>query len=376
MDTRLISALAIVAALTACLTVVLVAIKLTHRGVQRWRGVRSAHYVAAVGEIVSRRMIPSNPPVAWTSDPQFHDAVIDYKLLLSGDDRRFVDGLVDRLEIADHLITRAKRRFPASSRLRAVSSLVSLAEGRHLEDLRALLADRNPHVRVNTVRALARLGDAESVPTVLDLATRAEPWEAARMADSLVEMGQPAVAPLRAWVEQEANRPGGSVEVVALAARLLGLIGDPDAEPTLICLLASSQVDWRVAAASALEHAGSDSAIEPLRRALADDEWQVRARAATALSAMAHPGVASEVAQLLTDENWWVRQNSASALDSIPGGQAMLIAALDGPDRFAADAALNQLTMSGAFGEATERLRNGAGTEADRSLLAKATKAQ
>lgn len=371
MDARFITALAFAAAVTAGLVVLLVAIKLAHRQVERYRGVRSAHYVAAVGEMVSRGMLPTDPPPAWSDDPYFHDAVADYKLLLTGADRRFVDQLVDRLGIADNLMARAKRRFPAASRLRALSSLVNLAGTRHSEDLRSLLADRNSHVRVNAVRALARLGDVASVPRVLELATRIKPWEAARMADALVQMGAVAVEPLRQWVEQEANRPHASVEVVALAARLLGLIGDTGAEPTLVTLLTSNQPDWRVAAASALEHTGSEAAVEPLRRALRDHEWRVRARAATALSGMADPRVAGDVARLLTDEVWWVRQNAATALGSIPGGRALLVAALDGPDRYAADAALNQLTISGAFGEATVRVANGAGTDADRLLLAK-----
>jgi HEAT repeat protein len=49
------------------------------------------------------------------------------------------------------------------------------------------------------------------------------------------------------------------------------------------------------------------------------------------------------VVALLSDTEWWVRQNAAETLGEIPGGVAHLLEALDSPDKFAADSALNQL---------------------------------
>src|SRR5690606_3807109 len=120
--------------------------------------------------------------------------------------------------------------------------------------------------------------------------------------------------------------------VVTIAARLLGLIGDPAAEPTLISLLGSTRVEWRFTAASALEHAGGAASLQPLRVALHDDDWRVRARAVVALGALADPSVVDEIAQLLTDEQWWVRQHAAESLARMPGGVERLFAELDSPD--------------------------------------------
>jgi HEAT repeat protein len=162
-------------------------------------------------------------------------------------------------------------------------------------------------------------------------------------------MGGPAVPAVVDWVEHERMKDAPNIGVVGLAARLLGLIGSTEAEPTLLALLQSAVPDWRIAAASALEHAGTEVAVEPLRVALHDDDWRVRARAVVALGASADPTVLDEVAQLLTDGQWWVRQNAATALSKLPGGNDRLQACLDSPDPYAADAALNQLTASGAF---------------------------
>ena len=351
MDATIVSILAVTAGLTASLVVILAVVKLFHREIERYRGIRAAYYTSAVGELLSRGVLPNRPRQGWAEDPLFHDAVADYRLMVTGADRRFVDSLVEKLGIGEILATRARRRFPRSTRLRAVSSLVDLATPAHTAALQTMIDDPNPHVRVHAVRGLARVGDTGAISHILDIATRVKPWEAARTADALVEMGADAVEPVINWVVGERSKARPSVEVVALSARLLGLIGDERAEPVLIALLGSDRPDWRVAAASALEHAGTDMSVEALRVAIHDDDWRVRARAVVALGAMADDSAVAEIAQLLTDGQWWVRQNAAGALTHLPGGTDRLMAALEGSDHFAADAALNQLTISGALSE-------------------------
>lgn len=351
MHPTIVSILAVTAGLTASLVILLAGVKLFHREIERYRGMRIAYYTSAVGEMLSRKVLPSGPRKGWAGDSLFHDAVADYRLMVLGEDRRFIDSLVDKLGIGDILVTRARRRFPRSTRLRALSSLVDLATPAHTAALHTMIDDPNPHVRVHAVRGLARVGDTGAIPHILDIATRVRPWEAARTADALVEMGPAAVEPVINWVEHEQAKAYPSVDVVALAGRLLGLIGDERAEPVLITLLGSDRPDWRVAAASALEQAGTDTSVEPLRVALRDHDWRVRARAVVALGAMAADVAVEEIAQLLTDRQWWVRQNAAGALTRLPGGTDRLVAALAGSDEFAADTALTQLTISGAFSE-------------------------
>lgn len=371
MNSALVSTLAITAGTSIALATSVTIMKFVHRAVLRRRGVRTAHYTAAVGEMVSRRMLPTTPPRGWAEDHYFHRVLSDYRNVLSGEDRAFVDRLTDVLGVPEVLVARSRSRLSLSGRLRALSSLVDLADSRHIAYLRDLLNEDDRHVRVNVVKGLARLGDAASIDRILDLAERSRPWEAARMADALAGMGSVAVEPISRWISAARAREeaGG---VVALGARVLGLIGDPEAEDLLIELLGSDRPEWRLAAASALQHTGSDKAVEPLLTALTDTDWMVRARAAVALGAMADSVVGPTVARLLTDEVWWVRQNAAEALLALPGGTDQLVIALDSPDRFAVDAALNQLTLSGVLGEAADRVARGAGTDRDQRLVAKA----
>jgi HEAT repeat protein len=333
----------VLAASTVIAAISLVSVKVAHRIIINGRGVRTARYIAAVGEMIGRRYIPSTKPKRWRNDPVFHDILIDYRRLVEGDDGRFIDRMVEEFGVVDALIPRIRRIFPQSSRLQAVSTLVELADRSAAPFLRSLLDDRNDHVRTHAAHGLARIDDLSSVPLILDLSTRVRSWEAARLTDSLIAFGPQAVPLITEWVVDEIESPRPSVEAVSQASRVLGLIGDLEAEPLLIRLTSSAQMEWRLAAVSALGRVGTDAARGAMLGALADSAWEVRARAVRSLAALADETVGSAVAELLTDPEWWVRQNAAETLAEIPGGVAHLLAALDSPDKFAADSALNQL---------------------------------
>src|SRR5690606_15029679 len=100
--------------------------------------------------------------------------------------------------------------------------------------------------------------------------------------------------------------------------------------------------------------------------------WRVRARAVIALGNVGDAGAARSIAGLLYDNNWWVRQNAATALANVPGGTEFLLAAAEGHDPYAADAALHQLATSGVLAAAAKRLVTGAATTRDRRLASMA----
>ena len=328
---------------TAIAAVFLLSVKVAHRIILNSHGMRTAQYVAAIAEMIGRRYIPTRIPRTWRTDPVFHNVLIDYRRLVEGDDGRFIDRMVEEFGIVDGLIPRIRLIFPQTVRLQAVATLVELADGSAAPFLRSLLDDRNVYVRTHAAHGLARIHDLASVPLILGLSTRVRPWEAARLTDSLVAFGTDAVPLIAEWVSDEVASPRPSVEAVAQSARVLGLIGGNEAEPLLIGLLASPHLEWRIAAASALGRVGTDNARTALLVALGDDGWEVRARAVRALATLADETVGTAVVTLLSDREWWVRQNAAETLGEIPGGVAHLVAALDSPDGFAADSALNQL---------------------------------
>lgn len=348
---------------------VLVVVKLVHRSYGRWRGVRSAQYVAAVGELISRSILPERPHPAWRDDALFHDALVNYRLSLVGSERGFVDELVEHLGILDVLRSRMRRRHSTNHRLQAVSTFVDLATESCIPDLRQLLADPNAHIAIHAAKGLSRLRDTESVGAILDRAAVAPSWHAARLADALTGFGYEVGPPVRDWMILEIGADEPPVATISLAIRVLGQVSDVEAEGLLLELLASDFREWRVAAASALGHVGGDGAVLGLINALDDESWPVRARATTALGQLAAPTAVNHLRPLLSDSMWWVRQNSAEAIGRLPGGTQVLVDALRSDDPYAADAALYQLTMRGEIAAALERVRTGSGTELDAELL-------
>lgn len=320
----------------------LLTVKLLHRMILNGRGVRSARYIGALGEMISRQMLPRRIPRQWSRDPLFHDAVIEYRHLVSGDERDFIDRLIAEAEIVSVLQRRIRWRWPRAYRLRAIAALVEVASEKHAPYLRALLSDGNDYVRSHAAHGLARLGDVASVTLILDLSCRVRPWEAARLADAMASFGRSAVTPICEWVLARWDDPTAE-HAIAQSARVLGLLGEPASETTLIEMLGNDRTEWRIAAASALGRLASDTSRAPLVKALLDVSWEVRARAVRALGSLADGSVAPAVTGLLSDSQWWVRQNAAETLGDLPGGVEALRKALDSDDRFAADAARNRL---------------------------------
>ena len=253
-----------------------------------------------------------------------------------------------------------------------MATFVDLATDTSIPVLRSLLGNRNQYVALHAAKGLSRLDDLESVPNILDQVKEASEWHSARLADALMGFGLPAGPAVRTWIRHEMSEDDPSVDTVSLAARILGRIGDTEAEPLLLELLGSTEPEWRVAAASALGRSGGRDAVIALEKALEDEYWPVRARAAAGLGRLADPTSSWKLAPLLTDPVWWVRQNTAKAIGSLPGGRLELIRALGGSDAYAADAALHQLTMLGAVKEAADRYGSGTATVTDLDLLSHA----
>ena len=333
----------LMAAATLLAALGLVSVKLAHRIILQGRGVRSARYIAALGEMIALKLIPQRIPRQWARDYLFHEAIIDYRRLLAGDEGEFVDELILAVGLIPYLKQRSRWRWLRATRLRAIAAYVELAGNEEIPYLRSLLTDRSDFVRSHAAHGLGRLGDLHSVPLILDLCTRVKAWEAARLADALALFGRGAVRPICRWILVNWVNPRGAVQAVAQAARVLGLIADIEAETTLIELLESDHLEWRIAAASALGRIASDTSRAALLTALHDESWEVRARSVRALANLADGSVAPIVSGLLSDSQWWVRQNAAETLGELPGGIEELTKALDSADPFAADAARNQL---------------------------------
>ena len=276
----------VLAVATVVAAVALLSVKIAHRTMLSGRGVRSARYIGALGEMIARKMLPRRIPKQWARDPLFHDAVIEYRHLLAGDEREFVDRLINEVGIVPVLQKRIRWRFPRVVRLRAIASLVEVAGPEDAPYLRRLLGDQNDYVRAHAAHGLVRLGDIASVPLILDLLCRVRPWEGARLADAMASFDRAAVKPICEWILLHWDDPEAA-EAISQAARVLGLLGEGEAETTLIEMMESDKTEWRIAAASALGRLASDNSRASLLRALLDVSWEVRARAVRALASLA-----------------------------------------------------------------------------------------
>ncbi len=350
------------------LSIVAFVVKVIHHFVLRRRGLRRALYVHAVGEIIAHGAIPWEKVSGWTRDPVFREVVFEYVGTVGGKERTHLNDLIDVLGLREFLV-RDTRSIWTRKRLRAVAQLAHLAEPALELLFVERLRDRVPEVRLHAAKGLARCGNPDVVPRLLDMTETESPWMVARLSDILVAFGSDAVPYIVDWV-REAPPQGHRPEALETAARTLGGIGDRSACPVLVELLDASDPMVRTAAAGALGRAGTPDAVEPLIDALRhDDDWRVRAKAASSLGELSDPRATGPLAEALRDPAWRVRQDAAAALVSVPNGIHALIEAVTGTDPFARDAALYQLGISGVIDRARRRIESGEDAEDDRYLL-------
>lgn len=138
------------------------------------------------------------------------------------------------------------------------------------------LGDGTRDARTAAARSLGRLGAVAAVePVVHALAEKTIPRAVASQA--LLDLGQPALPSLRGLLET------GDAPTRAIAAELLGLIGDVGDVVSLTSALHDASAEVRAKAARALGRVGASAAAATLRAALDDRVPFVRVAAAFAL---------------------------------------------------------------------------------------------
>lgn len=351
----LLDVLIVVATTTVILSVSLFSVKILHRNHIRAEGVRRAHYIGAIGEIVAHNSVPVSEIAGWQDDPVFFEVLVDFLDIVTGDERLTLERLVTKLDLRSKLANDLERARLPSERLRALSNLVELADLSLLGLFTLHLTDSVAEVRFQAARGLARIGDPGSVEAILDLMESEDSWVAARIGDVLVEFGVPAVPSLVRYMLLSDHDTRRDPNMLRQVVRSAGLIGDLGAEQALIVMLESPEPLIRAGAASALSGAGTSASVPALIRALGDSEWVVRARAADALGNFPDERAVEPLGKALQDETWWVRQDAAKALASHPAGERRLVEALSEGDPFARDTALSQLGLAARESNAQSR---------------------
>lgn len=357
------------AVLSVVLAVVLFLIKLYHWHYTRIVGVRRAHYIAAVGEIVARG-IPSEYESGWAKDPLFHDVLLQYVDVVAGEERAHLESLISAIDLRYRLVVQLKSARAESRRMAAASYLAVVATPEIEWALVEALDSHNSEIRIQAAGGLATIKSEKAIPQLVHMLLTDNPWVAARIADQLVAYGSVAVPFLMENVRDEHDGHLVDHRILAVVVRILGMIGDLRAAPAIGPLIDHPMRDVRVAAAAALGKTGTPASIPVLIEALADSDWQVRAAAATALASFSDPAATEPVASLLRDRSWWVRQNAAAALMEILGGMDALIEALEGDDAYARDAALQQLGLNGTIRAAQAAVTKGQATAEQERLVA------
>lgn len=349
--------LVIVGGFTATVAVWLFVTKAIRQLKWRFDEFRRASYIGAISEIATRSGYPLDTLRAWAPDMVFLETLLDFLRFVQGTERANLLRLARDLGIVERFTDDLAHGRSRQRRVAAAEALGELGDASTVDVLLSALDDRVPEVRLQAADALARIGDPRCVRPLVELLAKEEDWGASRIADSLVRLGSDAVDDLARYL----MLPDGKVATRhrPLIVRVLGVIGDVRAEPALLASLDCRDDEVRIRAAAALATAGGPRGIPALIRALHDELWEVRSQAAKSLGVQMDFEAVGPLRVALRDPSWWVRRNAAQALGRIPGGVRALVDALDDEDRFARDAAVEELMHAGVVRRAVENIKAG-----------------
>lgn len=279
--------------------------------------------------------------------------------------------IVVRLEEANKKL---QEQVEALEKELAEKTMTLLGEAAEKRDQKALLEAMNseyPEVRVSAAKALSRLHNPDTVPSLIKALTDHEEKVRAAAAKALGELGdESAVRPLlhalkdkSALVKENAARAlanfkktevveslvdlltGSASQVVRAAAEALGQIGSVEAVEPLSKLLNSDEPKTREVAAIALGKIKDPSAVAPLINSLKDPEERVRWYAADSLGSIGSSEGIEPLIELLSKDSPRVRESAAIALGQIGDEKAIepLVQAMEDPDKRVAEQAADAL---------------------------------
>jgi HEAT repeat protein len=353
--------------INAALIGALIVLKAIHRRRDRNAAARRAAY----GRVLSRHIAFENctDPITekMVSDPAFIDALVDVRNALSGEDEGALRGIVNRHGMTEHQVARLKARFPLGRRLRAAVILAELGDASGAIALMDHLDDREPEIRIQAARGLARMRWTPAIDTMVARFGSETPWVRSRLADSLAAFGRQATWPLIAYIR--VNQEFDNVAPAA-AIRALGVIGDDQAvQPLIEILHGAGDPEIELACIETLGALANPYAVPVLRRTARSQDWRIRAKSMSALAEIGDPRSVDILTSGLSDQEWWVRRNAAAGLIRVKGGIDSLYEAIVGENRHAADAAAEALTDAGELADARKRERTGVAEGRDRALL-------
>jgi HEAT repeat protein len=350
-------ALLVIFSVNAGLVAVLVILKIVHRRRTRLHDIRRRRYLGLLSRHLSYENCTDPITEAMADDPAFLDALIDMQNAITGDEVATLSRIVNRHGVIERQVRHLDSSLLLGRRLRAAVALAEIGDDTVADALMRHLDDREPEIRIQCARGLGRIRWTPAIDQIVAQFGGEDPWVRARFSDTLVGFGTSATWPLLAYIRInhpfEANGP-------ALALRTIAQIQDDEAVGPLIQILdKATDLDVRLATIEALGELASPEALSPLSEFLESDDWELRAKSATALGGLGDHHAIAWLMGALRDENWWVRRSAAAALAHLPAGMDALYEALDGEDRYAADAAAEALTDAGELVSARRRIETG-----------------
>ncbi len=355
------------------LVLLLLAIGLGLRIVTVWRERRYQAWAQAWEEpffafVFSPGPVADVPSIARGQLAIWERFLYTYMKKVQGEERQRVVDLASRTGLLDRL----RHRLERGNRWGKARAMMFLGLGRVTEALPAMreqLHSPDRLVALAAARGLARMGDVDSLPQLVETVRRRSFFTYEAISDLLADFGNDACPQVLRMLEEavpsdaliplsataKAPQDSGQLqdgssprvedpELVCLYVDFLTYFRYRGALPALVTLLTrTDHEEIAIHCLKFLEQAGDANHAHLALPWLRHQVWALRLHAVKALSATAPEAYLPEKEALLEDPAWWVRYRTAQGLALAgPGGRAVL-------ERVAASSAVAAAEMAQQF---------------------------
>ena len=358
------------------LTISLIALRRWVRGIHFWRLDREMDRLEPLIKMFLERKIIFNSTelrfrpntIQWQA---LENCLFKARELANDEDKMYITTLFEKLGYPD-FYQRLLRSGNRWERALAAEKLGRIKPSNGTRQLIEALKDPSKDVRSVTLRSLAMVSDARSLPLLTkELPQMASPKDGVfvpTLKNALVSLGESIVPFLLDVIERYDER------MLSIAIESLGEIGSEKGVPALVSQLAHTNPEIRAKAAKAIGKINDPSAIPALLRMENEPIWFVRLQVCRALGLTKDPRGINFLTTMLLSENWQVRAAASEGLRRIDGPVFSVLATLlkESRDRYAKEQIAEEMQRSEIVDELIDSLDHpyDHATELNKDILA------
>lgn len=272
------------------------------------------------------------------------ERIIFYNEIYSGEIRKKVTELCEKIGLVDHEIKGLKRddKFKLALTCKILGEFRSKAAIKSLVDIKNI---KDQDSKYHMLMALSKIGEVEPLVEVFETLNETISFSERSLTEIIDSFEGDKMKLYKSLIN------GNNVFLSTMIIKSAGNYMDMELNDQIKDYIDDENKERRIAAIKSIGQNSDVRFLEEIINRLDDDEWEVRAAACKSLGRMADNRIINSLRKSLSDSSWWVRYNAANAILELPEGLNYINNIMEGEDNFAKDITISVMQEKGILQE-------------------------